>query len=139
MTNFGTTFAKLYGVYLMVGGTVTNGAADARSASIQGWRDGVYLTSGVGRITNYGTISGQVGVQIGNRTAPQPTAATIENFGVIQGKLIGSVGAGVWLEENAAATITNFGTIKGGVHVRPGFGDRAGRTLVNSGTIIGGS
>ena len=60
-TGFGMGFAGYagYGVELLAGGAITNGAGGATSALIQGY-EGVVAKGGPATITNFGTIEGSI-------------------------------------------------------------------------------
>src|SRR5436853_4416703 len=67
VTNYGTiespgTFS--YGIFLMSGGTVTNGSVGATGALIDGGTRGVIVVGGAGTVTNYATISSTYGAGV---------------------------------------------------------------------------
>jgi hypothetical protein len=72
VTNLGTvesTGAASNGVHLTAGGTVTNGSSGSTAALISGGNYGIALggigaTGSAGLVTNFGTVSGSVGVSV---------------------------------------------------------------------------
>ena len=113
VTNFGVIRASQatggdYGVNLSAGGSLTNGAVNDTTASIQGY-GGVRL-SGAGASANFGTIQGLGGSHRGygayvGAGASLTNGATNDTGAVIEGY----VGAQI----KGASTLTNFGTISG--------------------------
>jgi RTX calcium-binding nonapeptide repeat (4 copies) len=140
-------------VYLTAGGTITNGSTTDTTALIEG-KIGVYIDTGRGIVTNFGTIetssdggpgielnqggivvngaSGStaasiLGVEYGVFAVNGPT--TLINFGTITGSYA-SVG---FYQRSGVATIFNAGWIEGGV----GIELKDGGTIVDSGAIAG--
>ena len=69
------------GVRLLDGGAIINGtSADAAKAVIRGGRYGIYIGSGTGRITNFGSISGGIGIDLSGSSG-----GTLTNGGTIAG------------------------------------------------------
>ena len=116
-----TISATPAGVVLQAGGSVTNGAA-ADTKAMLGGIDGIYATTVVATVTNFGSIVGEnVGVVLlaGGVLANE---AVDEIQGRADGVLLG-----------AAGTVTNLGT------VRAAAGDGAGVYLHTGGVFINGS
>ena len=165
ITNNGKlTASHGYGVRLLSGGTITNGAASVTSASIVGEAYGIKLgVHGTGKIVNFGTIAntstgtgmgvfalGSATVSNGSATDTSAsisgyysgvrisgTAASVVNFGKISAS--STLGSGVYLR--AGGSVTNGGATDtvasiGGVE----FGiliAHAPGTVVNFGTVAG--
>jgi hypothetical protein len=161
VTNAGTitaTGAYGVGVFLDLGGSVTNGAYGATAALIAGAAAGVMLFDGAGTVSNAGTLSaaGKYGAGIdldlggsiingaGGETAAliagaagiavYGAAATVTNYGTIAG----SAGPGIYL--GAGGTIANFATISGANGTAVNFAQTGGNTLViEAGSVLGGA
>jgi hypothetical protein len=108
ITNFGSisgTNSSGIGVKLADGGTLLNGAAAAKTASVTGGDTGVLVDNGNARLTNFGTILGTnlYGIFIedngGASTIVNEAGATIKG---VTGLAFGGAG-----------TLTNAGTIAG--------------------------
>jgi fibronectin-binding autotransporter adhesin len=166
VVNFGTILGSAgpfgYGVYLMDGGVLTNGAAGDTQALISGGF-GISAIGAAATVQNFGTIAGQgsrfhsgvllsAGGSITNGSAADvkatisgydgvgaASAATIQNFGTIQADGYGRyVGKGAYLAGGGALTNGSAtdaqALIKGdeGVYL---YG--SGETVTNFGTILG--
>jgi hypothetical protein len=147
ITNFGTITAlgehgRGYGVYLISGGQLTNGAAGDTAAVVEGVYDGVTCLA-AGTITNLGTV--------------EATAVT-NRFGILQDGVKFSAGGSLTngttadktalifssddaVVANAASTIHNFGTIDSttetGVYLNSGGFLRNGSAADPAATIEG--
>ena len=144
ITNFGSIEADQKGIVLQAGGAVTNGSAADTTARISGMY-AVGIDGGVGRVTNFGTIQGEVNVYAGGSITNQASgkitslnaiylvggASTLTNLGTISGHVhVGSgqivngsatdhtafMGGGTYGVYLGSGTLTNFGTISGTVH-----------------------
>ncbi len=165
VTNLGTIVGSAgRGVYLMVGGTVTNGANGISTSLISGLSDGVLITGAAGTVSNYGTIAdtgtsgGAVGLFGGGFVTNRATGlitgyrfgvyatgssgpSSLANYGVIH-----STGTGTNLDAvvfEAGGTITNYGTIwsAGAGNSTNGYGgvvlvQGAAGSVHNLGTIL---
>jgi adhesin HecA-like repeat protein len=145
------TLSGVDAVALRAGGVLTN--ASGASISGSGTGVGVYISGGVGTVTNAGSITGAYhgmfitsGASVTNATSGfisgphngivfKNQAGTISNSGTISGT--GSGSTGIYLESNASANITNTssGTISGSF----GIFATAGGTVTNAGKISGSS
>ncbi len=135
VTNSGTVSASGsygIGIFLDLGGNITNGASGSTRALISGEADGIMVFEGAGIVTNGGTVTGagQYGAGI-----------DLDLGGGISNGASGATGALIAGSQNginvygAAGTVTNYGTIagSGGAGIYLG----AGGTIVNFGTISG--
>ena len=118
------------GVTFEAGGQVVNGAAADRSASILG-SSGVVVTGGAGAVTNFGVIRGTggdsffYGVELGSGgTVTNGTA--LDEVALIEGY----EGVGIRF---AAATVVNFGAIQGDGLTSFGVYSQAGGSVTNGG------
>jgi hypothetical protein len=153
ITNLGTVKSTAFNadcVHLTAGGVLTNGQSDSTTALIAGQGNGVDISGGSGTVTNFGTIeTGGYGVRLaagGTVTNGQggliqgdyPAAValwgsgTVTNFGTIYGTYWDGVQLG------AGGSVINFGTIYG-PHAAVDFIGTLAGTVMNAGTIIGGS
>ncbi len=119
VANFGTIEATglatnahaitYYGVYLRIGGSVTNGSASDTSALVTGSFRGVEIAVGVGTVVNYGTISSPGGY---GRGVALSGGGTVTN-GSATDTLASITGGsdGVYLRGPAGGSVMNFGTI----------------------------
>ena len=132
LANFGTILGvNGQGVYLQLGGSVTNGSRLDTKGVITGQDgQGVYAKSGAATIVNYGAVR-----SIESDAVVLGDGGTLTNFGSI----IGDAGQGVHL--HAGGTVIN-GSVKDTAALIEGFAgvasDGAGQ-LRNFGTIVGGS
>ncbi|HXV00121.1 MAG TPA: hypothetical protein VG166_06465 [Caulobacteraceae bacterium] len=105
ITNFGTIVdSSGWGVALVSGGTVTNGASGSTAASILGQSSGV-AAGGAPRVINFGTIRGATvsGVEVDAGVVTNGSAT--DEAAAIYGKYSGVV------VTSGAGTVTNFGEI----------------------------
>jgi hypothetical protein len=160
ISNFGTiqgrgTFGD--GVFIVAGGTVTNGASDDSAAEIYGVSSGV-AASVAAKVTNFGTLRGEsvdgvylkAGGSVTNGSATTPRAfiiggggvvsaggaLTVVNFRTIEG--YGTTGDGV--DTVGGGTITNGAasdTTARIFGVYAGVASAALARVINSGTIVG--
>jgi hypothetical protein len=123
ITNFGSIQAGQKGIVLEAGGAVTNGSAADTTAliSVPGY-SAVGIDGGVGRVTNFGTIQGEVNVYAGGSITNQ-ASGKITALNAIY--LVGG-----------ASTLTNLGTVSGHVHV--GSGQVVNGSTTNHAAFIGG-
>jgi hypothetical protein len=98
VTNFGTIGSYFQGVVLDAGGVVTNGSKTSTTASIYG-----VSISGVGALTNFGTIDGYGVGATG--------AVRVVNFGDIGG----SGGTAVFFSSASARLVAETGSVFGGI------------------------
>ena len=143
--NFGTilTSAIGYGVRLSIYGSLTNGAADDKSALIEGY-GGVYWGGG-GTLTNYGAIIATKGDAI-RITSANSTLVT-EAGSSIQGNVVGAGGALDFAGGTGTiTTLSNSAIIVAGATSTTNFanfkslalGSAAVFTLSSAGTISSG-
>ena len=148
LANYGTVEANGNGVYLLNGGVVGN------TGLIQGY-NGVVIstatTSGVGTVTNSGTIIGThsngVVLQAGGRVTNTGTGLIKGYFGIYidggagtvnnSGTIIGTQANGVVLLDGGSVTNTGTGLIEGYFGVATSPTNPGVTTVTNSGTIIG--
>ncbi len=164
VANFGTiTGGGASGVYLALGGTVTNGSALDTTALIEGAATGVLLL-GPGALLNFGTVSASggagafvtgVSLAVGGTIENLGTAATISGddwgasayggrgFVINLGTIEATSAAGLGLDLNAGGTLINGpspgseATVSGavdGVRISAGA-PGAGAIVTNNGTI----
>src|SRR5579862_6086486 len=108
------------GIYLVAGGTITNGATGTPSARISGGYYGVKIAGATGSVSNFGTIRGtsDVGIYL--------TGGTVSNA---RGALISGLSTGVALY-GTAGTVSNLGTI---------VGTDGDAIYLTSGTVVNGA
>lgn len=102
----------------LTGGALTNGAASARGASITGATRGVLILGAAGQITNFGTITGNIGLVV-------ESATTVRNFG----KIAGSGGTAVEFITTAGRLVVEPGAQFLGPSGTPGKVDGGFSTL----------
>jgi hypothetical protein len=123
ITNFGSIHAAQKGIVLSAGGAVTNGSAADTTALISG-QYAVGIDGAVGRVTNFGTIQGQVNLYSGGVVTNEASGTIIDRDAVY---IAGGAG-----------TVTNLGTITG--VVRDATGQVVnGSATDHSASITGGS
>ncbi len=137
--NYGTTDGGTDGIRLQQGGSVTNGASGATStALISGAAYGVYIKSGGGTVTNYGTVietGGHPSITGSYSGVLINGAGSVANSGIIRADAANSFDRAVRL--NAGGTVSNAasGTIAGdsmGVYITGAPG-----SVSNAGSISG--
>ena len=112
ITNFGSIRADQQGIVLRAGGAVTNGSATDTTALVSAIGSDeaaavdIGIDEGVGRVTNFGTIQGEVNVYAGGSITNE-ASAKITALNAIY--LVGG-----------ASSLTNLGTVSGHVHVASG-------------------
>ncbi len=116
ITNDGALAGANYGITLAGGGSITNGSAKDTTASISSSGQGVVIAGGIGLVTNYGAITGDV--RLG-------TGGTVANHGLIIGQ-VGLAGGAVI----NGANIDTDASISAGVFFSGGKG-----TVANYGSI----
>ena len=112
------------GVLLQVGGSVTNGAANDTTATIEG-RDLGIVTEAAAKIANFGTILGSQVAVIVNGGGSLVNGSTADTKALIFGFLGASITGGV-------GTVSNFGSVIS-------YGTESGVGLFNSGTVTNGA
>jgi hypothetical protein len=164
VTNYGAILGGNGGLRITGLGpnAVTNGAANSTAAVISG-QQGVYLLSGT--VTNFGLIAGLAGTgglssyfgvaleasgSVGNfgtieATGTPSKGVTLNNGGTVTNgatnittALITGANDGIYAHF-LAGTVTNFGTIIGTNGIGVYFNGNPGNTLIDRGTIIGGT
>jgi adhesin HecA-like repeat protein len=145
VTNAGEITDFYTGVELQAGGSVTNEAG----GTISGF-DAVKLDAG-GSVANSGTISGGLGVYLSaggsvtneaGGTISGADAVVLSAGGSVTNEAGGTITGNVWdIKLFGFATVTNAGVVNasGGGHYGNGVTFFGGGSLVNSGTISGGS
>ncbi|MFZ3235433.1 MAG: hypothetical protein WA184_08705, partial [Stellaceae bacterium] len=139
VANFGTlqSTGTLAVVALNGGGSVSNGAAGAASASITGPGTAIYINNAAGTVTNFGRVA-TTSTAVGTGVVFED-GGSLTNFGTVQNTF--TTDSGVYF--HGAGSVTNgktgtsVGLISGagnGVAVRGGAG-----TVTNSATIEGGN
>jgi len=135
VANFGAIegLGTVSAVALIAGGTVTNGASGATSASMITTDTGVYINGGLGTVTNFGAIK-STSTSSGNGVV-LADGGSVTNFGTIQNT--DTSDAGVYLRGGGSVTNSKTGASVGlisgannGVSFRGGVG-----TVTNSGSI----
>jgi Ca2+-binding RTX toxin-like protein len=122
------------GVFLAAGGHVNNGVSSKPSALIKGGVDGAVMEGAAATITNFGTIEGSLTASpVSTLGVALAAGGTVANHGLIAG---GSYGIGFGTTASAG-TVVNSGTITGKVGFAVGAGNTAGNALANSGRIVG--
>ncbi len=123
-----------YSARLTVGGQVTNGAASNSAATI----DGIYITGGVGNVTNFGTIKGGASYYsyLNNSFSSEPNITSRSGYSI---KLTagGSVTNGSAVDTQAA--IENGVFIDGGAGQVSNYGIASGISLQSGGIVTNGS
>jgi hypothetical protein len=107
IANFGTVQGVAMGVYTRGAGAVTNGAATATSALIQGSRAGVFVGA-VSTIKNFGTLEGLSGAGAYLREG-----GTVDNGDAGDRTALVEGYKGVDATTAGGGTVANFGTILG--------------------------
>jgi hypothetical protein len=135
VANFGTiTSTRTNGaaIDLVAGGSVTNGQSGSAGGLIQsGGNDGVYVFTGAGTVTNFGTIqSNSSGAGVRFNIGGSVTNAI---SGLIEGGVGVETGIGVGTLAGAAGTVVNLGTIEASSSA---FG--AGVDLLEGGSVTNG-
>ena len=120
-----------YGIALLgAGGTIQNGALGSSSGMIRSDETGIFLTGGIGTVTNDGTIIGAAGrgvfLQDGGTLTNAAGTATIDG---------GFVGVAIY---NAGGSLTNAGTIENTGTAGLGVQLYAGNVVNQAGAQIGG-
>ena len=116
LQNDGIVKGNNFGVFLLAGGSVTNGAGNASASisaegvGVSGTSFGVFVTGNSATVTNYGTIDG--GPSAGSEGAELDQGGNVTNN---SGGTISGTGFGVFIASNSAssATVTNAGAISG--------------------------
>jgi hypothetical protein len=109
--NYGTVQGAVGGVYLYHGGAVTNGSSADTKALISGAFDGVYVSASAASVVNFATIRCDAGDGIDLNAGGQVTNGSASDTTA----LISTGGRNGVAAYNAAATVVNFGTIQGAV------------------------
>jgi len=136
--NYGTMAATThgasgtgYGIYLRSGGTIINGAESDTSASIYGFKRGIFATINRSSVANFGTIAAR---------DAQGSAIVISGGGAIvngsvhdTAALIAAGGEGAVVRGLTAGTVANYGTIA----VSGPSGNAV--SLLPSGTVVNGA
>ncbi len=140
VANFGSIASTLSlatpgGVYLRMGGTVTNGSARDSGAAILAYSDGIHVKYGAAAVVNYGTI---------RSSGSKADAVHFEGVGYPENELVtnGSAKDTVALIQGAVngvysgrfGTVNNFGTIVG-----EGASFSAGVLVSRLGAVTNGS
>jgi Ca2+-binding RTX toxin-like protein len=129
--------ASGYGIFMVAGGSVTNGASGATAALISGYFRGMRNPTSAVTITNFATIAGTgtAGVGVDLLAGGSVTnGATGSTAAVIAGGTIG-------VSFGAAGDITNFGTMIGSNTNSIGVALFAGGSVANgaAGALISGA
>jgi Ca2+-binding RTX toxin-like protein len=120
-------------IALLAGGTVTNGAVGATSASITGTGTAVYINNAPGTVTNFGNMTSTS--TVAGTAVVFEDGGSLTNFGTVQNNF--TTDAGVYFRGGGSVTNSKTGASVGlisgagtGVSIRGGVG-----TVTNSGSI----
>jgi Ca2+-binding RTX toxin-like protein len=142
VANFGTvqSTGTSSAISFANGGSVSNGAAGSTAARISGQGAGIYITGGLGTVTNFGNISSPSGT--GDTAVVLRGGGSVTNFGTIT--TVNPVNADVYFE--VTGTVTNGSSTNhtallsgagSGVSMRAGRGTVTNFASITSSTASG--
>ena len=141
LQNDGIVKGNNFGVFLLAGGSVTNGAGNASASisaegvGVSGTSFGIFVTGNPATVTNYGTIDG--GPAAGSEGAELDQGGNVTNN---SGGTIRGTGFGVFIASNSAssATVTNAGAISGTIASVEFAGTGANTLTLQTGSTLTG-
>ena len=141
LQNDGIVKGNNFGVFLLAGGSVTNGAGNASASisaegvGVSGTSFGIFVTGNPATVTNYGTIDG--GPAAGSEGAELDQGGNVTNN---PGGTIRGTGFGVFIASNSgsSATVTNAGAISGTIASVEFAGTGANTLTLQTGSTLTG-
>ena len=142
LQNDGIVKGNNFGVFLLAGGSVTNGAGNASASisaegvGVSGTSFGIFVTGNPATVTNYGTIDG--GPAAGSEGAELDQGGNVTNN---PGGTIRGTGFGVFIASNSgsSATVTNAGAISGTIASVEFAGTGANTLTLQTGSTLTGA